>query len=112
MMLACSVLFDSATPWTVARQAPLSVGFSRQEFWSGLPFPTPGDLSNPGIEPESPASPALAGRSFITEPPGKPISLVLPYNVPLKYKLFYFLNLFVLYLRIISNYRTIQFKKI
>ena len=44
-----------ATPWTVARQAPLSMGFSRQEYWSGLPFPSPGDLPNPGIEPVSPA---------------------------------------------------------
>ena len=46
---------DSATPWTVARQAPLSVGFFRQEHWSGLPFPSPGDLPDPGIEPGSPA---------------------------------------------------------
>ena len=44
------------TPWTVARQAPLSMEFSRQEYWSGVPFPSPGDLSNPGIEPVSPAS--------------------------------------------------------
>ena len=44
-----------ATPWTVAHQAPLSVGFSRQEYWSGLPFPSPGDLPNPGIKPGSPA---------------------------------------------------------
>ena len=43
-----------ATPWTVACQAPLSMGFSRQEYWSGLPFPSPEDLPNPGIEPESP----------------------------------------------------------
>ena len=43
------------TPWTVAHQAPLSVGFSRQEYWSGLPFPSPGDLPNPGIEPGPPA---------------------------------------------------------
>ena len=42
------------TPWTVAYQAPLSMGFSRQEYWSGLPFPSPGDLPDPGIEPESP----------------------------------------------------------
>ena len=42
------------TPWTVAYQAPLSMGFSRQEYWSGLPFPSPGDLPNPGIEPGSP----------------------------------------------------------
>ena len=60
-----------ATPWTIACQAPLSMGFSRQEYWSGLPFPAPGDLPNPGIEPTSPVSPALAGRFFTTEPPGK-----------------------------------------
>ena len=45
-----------ATPWTVAHQAPPSIGFSRQEYWSGLPFPSPGDLPNPGIEPRSSAS--------------------------------------------------------
>jgi len=57
------------TPWTVAHQAPLSMGFSRQEHWSGLPFSPPGHLPNPGIER---ASPALAGRFLTTEPPGKP----------------------------------------
>ena len=56
------------TPWTAARQAPLSMGFSRQEYWSGLPFPPPGDLPNSEIEPESPV---LAGGFFTTEPPGK-----------------------------------------
>ena len=56
------------TPWTVAHQAPLSLGFPRQEYWSELPFPSPGDLPNPGIKP---ASPALAGGFFTTEPPGK-----------------------------------------
>ena len=50
-----SVMSDSDIPWTVARQAPLSMEFSRQEYWNGLPFPTPGDLPNPGIEPRSPA---------------------------------------------------------
>ena len=50
-----------ATPWTVARQAPLSMEFSRQEYWSGLPFPIPGDLPNPGIKPTSLSSPVLAG---------------------------------------------------
>ena len=60
------------TPWTVAHQAPLSMGFSREEYWSGLPFPPPGDLPDPGIEPMSPVSPALAGGCFTTEPPGKP----------------------------------------
>ena len=59
-----------ATPWTVARQAPLSMGFSRQKHWSGLPFPSPGDLSDLGIEA---VSPALAGRFFTNEPPGKPL---------------------------------------
>ena len=53
-----------ATPWTVARQAPLSLGCSRQEYWSGLPCPPPGDLPNPGIEPVSLMSPALAGGFF------------------------------------------------
>ena len=57
---------------TVAHQAPLSMGFSRQENWSGLIFPTPGDLPNPGIEPMSLASSALAGGLFTTEPPEKP----------------------------------------
>ena len=54
------------TLWTVAPQAPLSLGFSRQEYWSGLPFPSPGDLPDPGIEPESLMFPALAGRFFTT----------------------------------------------
>ena len=60
----------SAAPWTVAHQAPLSMGFSRQESWSELPIPPPGDLSNAGIEPMSLAS--HAGRFFTAEPPGKP----------------------------------------
>ena len=68
------VVSDSfATLWTKALQAPLSMGFPRQEYWSGLPFPSPGNMSNQGIEP---ASPALAGGFFFfftTEPPGKPI---------------------------------------
>ena len=55
-----------ATPWTVARQAPQSPGFSRQEYWSGLPFPPPGDLPDAGIKPGSLMSPALAGRFFTT----------------------------------------------
>ena len=52
-----------ATPWTVAQQAPLSMGFSRQEHWSGLPFPSPGDLPDPGIEPRSPALQEMAPHS-------------------------------------------------
>ena len=55
-----------ATLWTVAHQAPLSMGFSRQEYWSGLPCPPPGDLPNPGMEPASLTSPALAGELFTT----------------------------------------------
>ena len=62
----CLTLCD---PWTVASQAPLSARFPRQECWSGLPFPSPGDLPGPGMEP---TSPALAGGFFSTEPPGKP----------------------------------------
>ena len=56
------------TPWTVAHQAPLSMRFPRQEYWSGLPCPTRGDLPNPGIEPTSPEAPVLAGRFLTTEP--------------------------------------------
>ena len=55
----------SETPWTVAHQAPLSMEFSRQEYWSGLSFPSPGDLPNPGIEPKSPA---LVGGFSTAEP--------------------------------------------
>ena len=58
-----------ATPWTLAHQAPLSMGFSRQEYWNGLLFPSPGDLPDTGIEP---VSPALTGRFFIAEPLEKP----------------------------------------
>ena len=69
LLFSCYVMYNSfATPWTVAHQAPLSMGFVRQEYWSGLPILSPGDLPNPGIEP---TSPALAGGFFTTEPPGK-----------------------------------------
>ena len=68
----CSCVQLFATLWSVALQAPLFMEFSRQEYWSGLPFPTPEDLPDPGMEPESLASPALAGRFFTTAPPGKP----------------------------------------
>ena len=60
------------TLWTVARQAPLSMGFSRQENWSGLPFPSPGDLPGPEIEPVSPATPALQVDSLPLRPQGSP----------------------------------------
>ena len=62
-----SVVSDSAIPLTIARQAPQSMGFSRQEYWSGLPFLSLGDLPNPGIEP---GSPALQADSLPSEPPG------------------------------------------
>ena len=61
------------TLWTVAHRAALSIGFPRQEYWSGLPFPSPGDLPNPRTELISPVFPALAGKFFTTEPPGKPL---------------------------------------
>ena len=61
----------SATLWTVARQAPLSLGFSRQEYWSELPFPHPGELPQSGIQPSTPVS-YIAGRFFTTEPWRKP----------------------------------------
>ena len=60
-----------ATPWTIAPQAPLSVGFSRREYWSGLPSPPSGDLPTPGIKPVSLMSPALAGRFCITSATGE-----------------------------------------
>ena len=73
MQLSCVRLF--VTPWTVAHQAPLSVGFPKQESWSEWPFPPLGDLTDPGIELVSPESPVLAGRFFTTAPPGKPTLL-------------------------------------
>ena len=71
MFLVCMLSYVQlfVTPWTVAHQAPLSMEFSRQEYWSGLPFPSPGDLPNSGIKPAFPVSPALAGGFFTTEPP-------------------------------------------
>ena len=62
-----------ATPWTVAHQAPPSMEFSRQEYWSGVPFPSPGDLPDPGIEP---GSPALQADALPSEPPGNPIYFI------------------------------------
>ena len=84
-----------ATPWTTALQAPLSMGFSRQEYWSGLPSPPPGALPHPGMEPASPASPvapALAGELFTTGGPREACILVCGYGehlvgVPLRQRL-------------------------
>ena len=78
-LLSCfSHVWLFATPWTVTHQAPLSIEFSRQEYWSGLPCPSLGVLPDPGMKPRSLSSPALAGRVFCfcfwpTEPPRKPI---------------------------------------
>ena len=74
-----------ATPWTVAYQAPPSMGFSRQECWSGLPFPSPGDLPDPGIEP---GSPALQADALQSEPPGKPFFFFFFYSIRLIKKIF------------------------
>ena len=63
------------TPWTVAYQAPLSMGFSRQEYWCGLPFPSPGNIPDPGIEPWSPA---LQADALLSEPPGCPYKRLWP----------------------------------
>ena len=73
MCVSCSVMSDSANPWTAARKASLSMEFSRQEYWSGLPFPSPGDLPYPGIEP---GSSALQADSLPSELPGKPINTI------------------------------------
>ena len=67
-----SVISDSVIPWTVAHQSPLSTRFPKQEYWSGLPFPPPGDLPDLGIELAPLAAPALADRYFTAEPSGKP----------------------------------------
>ena len=68
-VLASKSCLTLATPWTVAHQASLPMEFSRQEYWSGLPFPSPGYLPDPGIELESPA---LQAESLLIEPQGKP----------------------------------------
>ena len=84
-VLSCVQLFE--TPWTVALQAPLSMGFPRQGYWSGLPFPPP-DLPDPGTEPESPASPAVAGGFFTAAPKystaNKPTVIPLDWEDPLE----------------------------
>ena len=103
-----SVMSNSATSWNVTRQAPLSLEFSRQVYWSGLPFPFPVDLPDPGIELESLASPALAGAFFTTEPPGKCfihlgnwIKIVTPYFVM-------FLQMILLWVRVETHWSTGQ----
>ena len=82
-LLSHSVLSDSfVTPWTVACQSPLSMRFSRQEDGSVLPFPSPGDLPDPGIKPISPVSRALTGGFFNTEPPGKTLCICISISNP------------------------------
>ena len=68
-----------ATPWTITYQAPVSMGFSRQECWSGFPFPSPGDLPDPGIEP---GSPTLQADALSSEPPGNPSFCIARPNLP------------------------------
>ena len=72
-VLSRSVMSDSEIPWTIFRQTPLSMGFPRQEYWSGLPCSPPGDLSDPGMEPTSPVVSCTAGGFFICWASGKPI---------------------------------------
>ena len=73
MCMCAQSCLTLGNPWTVAIQTPLSIGFSRQKYWNGLPFPPPGDLPDPGIKLKSPASLVLAGRFFTSEPLGKPL---------------------------------------
>ena len=108
---------NSGTPWTVAYKAPLSMEFSRQEYWSGLPFPSPGDLPHPGIEPRSHA---LQADALSSEPPGKPLvgflnmlsceSVVLTDTLILILPYIYINQHKSVYLRVILNYlKIIQF---
>ena len=76
----CSVVSNAEHPGTVASQAPMSMEFSRQEYWSGLPFPSLGDLPDPEIKSMSLASPALSGSFFTTELPRKPMILTIKAN--------------------------------
>ena len=76
---SCPTLCD---PWTVAHQAPPSMGFSGQEYWSGLPFPSPGDLPDPGVEPRSPT---LQANALTSAPPGKPVFLKMSVEKKKKY---------------------------
>ena len=81
----CAAVFSHVQlfeiPWTEARQAPLSMEFSRHNYWSELPCPPPGDLPDPGIQPASLMSFALAGGFLTTAPPGKPLKMLLIYEV-------------------------------
>ena len=101
-MLSRISLFS--TLWTIAHQAPLSMGLSRQEYWSGLSFPSPGDLPNPGIKPESFTSPALAGGFFTTAP-------LIPYHKNLVENELQFLANWILNIYHIKCYNPVQFSR-
>ena len=92
----CAQLFSHvqlfAAPWTVACQGPLSMEFSRQEYWSGLPFPPPRNLPEPGMKLSSLASPALTGKFFTTGPPGKPCANVIETN---SFSFFFFTHIYI-----------------
>ena len=107
-MLSYSVMSDSVTPWTVAHQAPPAMEFSRQEYWSGVPFPSPGDLPDPGIEP---TSPALAGAFFTTVPPGKPVSGVQKSDLKRIYIFFFRLFSHIDYYRILSIVLSVLYRR-
>ena len=94
----CSVVSDSTIPRTVTCQAPQSTEFSRQEYWSWLPFPAPGDLPNAVIEHTSLASPSWAGRFFATVPPAKPTTkCACPWSISTKLRAFFpFVNVFTI----------------
>ena len=110
-VLSCfSCVRFRAILWTVAHQAPLSMGFSRKEYWCGLLCSLPGDLPNPGIEPVSPTSPALAAGSLLLAPPGKlyiSVSIYLSIYIPI------YISESLLYLMLTQYYKTtvLQFKK-
>ena len=97
-LLSQVILF--VTLWTVAYQAPLSMEFSRKEYWSMLPCLPPGNLPDPGVEPMSPASPALAGGFFTTEPPGKPKTHDPKPMIILDIKLFCWKDLLLIFTRL------------
>ena len=107
--LSCVQFFG--TPWIVDNKAPLSIGFSRQVYWSGLPFPAPGGLPHPWVKSESPVSPAFAGGFFTTEPPGKPSCLVLLYfsrYYIVRLKMFLFFCVFPIYYLCEKYYKPIS----
>ena len=111
--LVAELCLTLATPWTVACQAPLSMGFSRQEYWSGLPFPSPGDLPNPGIEP---GSPALQADSLPTQLQGKHFNILYIYiyiytHTHIKYNAYSFTFNYVKFIINITHLCSTQFQK-